>query len=192
MQKWLRKHNTTFLEVVEGSALYNFAYYRWVHFSSKTWRKDRSNRATSNYFALEHTRNPPARDVAWRGKSAPPYAHAEDGWRPAVPASCHGSYVWRIVGCGRCHTAFPRSPTPAPPSSIGLLAAARRHPSHPMSSCRTVTLLPWRARNKITTTGPAIKAMSCFSSACMCRRGRHCHRPAELLPRLAAWACGPP
>jgi hypothetical protein len=33
---------------------------------------------------------------------------------------------------------------------------------------------------------PGYKTMSCFSSACLCHRGLHCHCPVEFLPQLAA------
>jgi hypothetical protein len=43
MQKPLRKHHRAFVSVVEGSEIYNFAFYSSVHFSSnfgsKSWSK---------------------------------------------------------------------------------------------------------------------------------------------------------
>jgi hypothetical protein len=160
MQKWLIKTPYNLSRSCRGFCTLQLCLLPLVHFSSKMWRKDRSNWATLNCFALEHTRTPCARRCP--ACHVGPEVRARGG-RPAssVPASCRGSYVWRIVGRGQCHAAFPRSPTPAPPSSIGPSAAARRRPSHPTSSRRTMlhtaTLLPWRARNIVTMTCPAIK-----------------------------------
>jgi hypothetical protein len=57
------KHHRAFVEVVEGSELYNIAYYLRVHFSSQIGRKPWSKQSRSNCL---HARTPRARDVAPR------------------------------------------------------------------------------------------------------------------------------
>jgi hypothetical protein len=48
------KHLSTFVEVVEGSLIYNFAIYHLVHFSFKIWSTSRSNSASQNNITMEH------------------------------------------------------------------------------------------------------------------------------------------
>jgi hypothetical protein len=63
-----------FVEVVGGTAIYNFPICHLVHFYYKILRKTMLNSATLKHFAPERTQTMRARDVAHGRVSPPPYS----------------------------------------------------------------------------------------------------------------------
>jgi hypothetical protein len=126
------KPHRAFVEIVEGSALYNFAYYRLVHFSLNFGRKGVVNGATPKRFrpgARARAQDVVAPRTSARRRTCP-YPHAEAGQCPVDQAPrCAFLCVTQsgpMVGATR------RSPTHRtahrhPP--LAATTAARRRPS---------------------------------------------------------------
>jgi hypothetical protein len=158
---------TDFVEVVDGTANDNFPIYHLVHFCWEILRKTQPNRATLKY--LDSPWNTPARDVA--GASCLPAlyltVHVHRG-RPTPLGPCIAPWVPVCDArgpVGRCHTTFPQPPD-GRTALVHWLVSRRTSPPSPCTSSRhtvlhTATPLPWHPRNTVTTTRPAIKAMTC-------------------------------
>jgi hypothetical protein len=89
VQNLLRKHHAAFVKVVEGSEIYNFPIYHFVHFYSKILRKNPVKRCQSDTLsraarARDATRAPRRRRT--RTRAVPPKASAPRTSRGRAPS----------------------------------------------------------------------------------------------------------
>jgi hypothetical protein len=144
------KHPSTFAKVVEGSEIYNFAYYLVGHFSSKFWSYTLSNRASLNYFGAwitstrTHVAGTPRRPAAVRRHTCTP----RPGCDPRSEVSTTGT-VGRggdvHARRGRCHAALAHRSCPPPAVHRPPLAARLRAlatPCRHVMPCRCLTGKP--------------------------------------------------
>jgi hypothetical protein len=151
------KHPSTFAKIVEGSEIYNFAYYLVGHFSSRFWSYTWSNRASLNYFGAWNasTRTRCRRHDTSACCRTASYAHAEAGLRPQIRSEHHGHgwpRRWR-----------PHKPWPVPRGACTqAVPAARRLPlclprAHVATPCRHVVPMSWLHLRKPPFNSPAYK-----------------------------------